>query len=147
MRRIGFEVRYLANLIKKTLDNTPTFQKRKNITGMQYFVIGYVYRNKDKDVLQKDVANMFHMQKSTTSQIINTMEKNGLIIRKDVEYDKRTKKIILTDLALAIKEDAKKEIDQLEASMVKGLSDEEIDCFYDTITKIKNNIKDAGENK
>ncbi len=146
MRRIGCEVRFLANLIKKTLDNTPTFQKEKNITGMQYFIIGYIYRNRDKDVLQKDVEKMFHMQKSTTSQIINTMEKNGLISRENVEYDKRTKKIVLTELALVIKDNAKKEIDQLEANMVQGLSEEEIEGFYNVIGKIKQNIKEREEN-
>lgn len=141
MKRIGCEVRVLANLIKKTLDNSPTFQKHKNITGMQYFIIGYIYKNKDSDVLQKDVEKMFFMQKSTTSKMLNTMEKNGLIIREDVCYDKRTKKIILTDLALTIKEDAKKEIDQLEASMLKGLTNEEINIFYDVMKKIEQNIK------
>ena len=146
MRRIGFEVRYLANLIKKTLDNTPAFQKNKNITGMQYFIIGYIFKNREKDVLQKDIAKMYHMQKSTTSQILDTMEKNGLIYREDVEYDKRTKKVSLTDLALVIKEEAKKEITQLEADMVQGLNENEIECFYKVIEKIKQNIKDKGKN-
>lgn len=146
MRRIGFEVRYLANLIKKTLDNTPTFQKNKSITGMQYFIICFIYKNSDRDVLQKDIEKSFHMQKSTTSQIIYTMEKNGLIIREKVDYDKRTKKIVLTNLALMIKDEAKKEINQLEQNIVQGLTEEEIEQFYYVVDKIKKNIQDKEQN-
>ena len=86
------------------------------------------------------------MQKSTTSQIIYTMEKNGLIIREKVDYDKRTKKIVLTNLALMIKDEAKKEINQLEQNIVQGLTEEEIEQFYYVVDKIKKNIQDKEQN-
>lgn len=69
------------------------------------------------------------------------MEKKGLIIREPVSYDKRAKRIILTEAALKICEDNKTKILATEKELAKDLSDEELKTFFYLLDKIKQNIE------
>ena len=77
------------------------------------------------------------------TEILNGMEKNGLITRTSVESDARLKKITPTDKALDLHYKISCEIDDFEEQMTRGISDEEIESFILTLQKIKNNLKEC----
>ena len=68
------------------------------------------------------------------------MEKNGLIVRKSVEYDARLKKLELTDKAIEVHELIGEEINNIESQVVKGLTEDEVETFFMLIDKIKKNL-------
>lgn len=91
--RIGFRIKTLSRMIKKEIDNTPTFRQNENLTGIQGWVLRFLY-DKEKageDVFQRDVERTFQIRRSTATELFNTMEQNGYVVRTPVERDARLK--------------------------------------------------------
>lgn len=139
---IGPEIKVLSNLIKRRLDNSATFTEAHKLTGMHGWVIGYLYEHRDKGpMFQKDIEAEFSIRRSTATGILQLMERNGLLLRESVSYDARLKSIVLTPKAIKLHEAIVKEIKEMEALLVKGLTEEEIKTFLTIIRKIKSNIE------
>lgn len=141
-RRIGFEIKTLSNLIKRRIENSNVLRDADKLTGMHSFVIGFLYDNRDKrDIFQRDLEMEFTIRRSTATGILQLMEKNGLIVREAVDYDARLKKLVLTPKAIDIHRSFTKEIDEVEAQLLKGLTEDEISNFLVVLEKLKKNIE------
>lgn len=139
-RHVGFEIRSLSILMKRKIDNLVSKKHTDNVTGIHGWVMGYIYKNSNRDIFQKDIEEEFSIRRSTATTILQLMEKNNLIIRKSVDYDARLKKIELTEKAINVHEEIEKDINEFESQLVKGLSKEELNNFLSTLEKIKANL-------
>ena len=99
---IGFQIRTLSHLVKRTVDQAAFDGVDDHPTGVQGWIIGYLYRNRDKEVFQRDIQEQFSIRRSTVTGILQLMEKNGLITRSSVEQDARLKKLELTPRAIEL---------------------------------------------
>lgn len=140
-RKIGFEIHRSSRLVKRYLDKDATKTYVDRMTGTHGWVIGYFYHNRHRDMFQKDFEQEFNIRRSTASNILSLIEKNGLIIRESVPYDARLKKITLTQKAIDIQHIIENTFDKLEENMKKGISDEELEIFFKVIDKINENIE------
>ena len=141
-RLIGVEIKALANLIKRQVDNSAVQSDVAGLTGMQGWIIGYLnIHGNSRDIFQKDLETEFNIRRSTATGILQLMEKNGLITREPVTYDARMKKLILTPKAKAICSRIHEEIKRIDAKATKGLTQEELGTFFNIIDKIKKNIE------
>lgn len=141
-RHLGFEFRTLNNLIKRYFEQHKP-QEFKNSTGVHGWAIRYFYENREKDIFQRDFEARFSIRRSTATNILKLMEKNGLITREAVSYDARLKKIVLTDKAVAIHKDATQNIEIFENTLKKGLTQQETEFLYKILDKIKANLEVA----
>ena len=137
-KTIGFCARTLSVAIKRAVDASKA-RSGLNCTGTHGWVIGYLYENRNRDVFQRDIEKQFSVRRPTMTQILQLMEKNGLIIRERDESDARMKKIRLTKTALDIHEQHEKHIESFEKALRKGISDEELEQFFDIIGRMKQN--------
>jgi len=137
---IGFEVRNLNNYIKRDVEKSKVFDFCKT-TGLHGWAIGYFYENRKKDVFQRDFESHFSIRRSTASNILSCMEKNGLIIRESVEHDARLKKIVLTERAVEIHKMIIKDIYKREERLKKGIDPNDLECFFRVIEKVKANLE------
>lgn len=140
-KSISFELRETINLIKRDVANLSTQIIPEGLTGLNLWILGYLYCNRDKDIFQRDFEEQFKIRRSTTTNVLKTMEKKGLIRRISVDYDGRLKKIELTDKSLAIHEKIERDIMVMEQKVINGLTEEEIITFCKIIDKIKNNLE------
>jgi DNA-binding MarR family transcriptional regulator len=143
-KHIGKEVKQLANLITRYIENTTNFQQANRATGANTWIIAYLARHADEDVFQKDLEREFSVTRSTASKVIRLMEQKGLIERESVSYDARLKKLILTTKAIELHRSIVAELKKLEQKLTQNLSAEEMNSFLDTIEKLKNNMKEQG---
>lgn len=141
-RHLGFEFRTLNNLIKRYFEQHKP-QELKNSTGVHGWAIRYFYENREKDIFQRDFEARFSIRRSTATNILKLMEKNGLIKREAVSYDARLKKIVLTDKAVAIHKDATQNIEIFENTLKNGLTQQETEFLYKILDKIKANLEVA----
>ncbi len=141
-RHLGFEFRTLNNLIKRYFEQHKP-QELKNSTGVHGWAIRYFYENREKDIFQRDFEARFSIRRSTATNILKLMEKNGLITREAVRYDARLKKIVLTDKAVAIHKDATQNIEIFENTLKNGLTQQETEFLYKILDKIKANLEVA----
>lgn len=140
---IGPMVKELGNLIRrKTFGITKPDENHKP-TMMQGWIIGYLCRNKDKEIFQKDIEQKFEIRRSTATNILQLMEKNGFIKREAVDYDARLKKICITPKAVALNDEILEKIKDTEKIILKGISKDELDIFLSVVEKMKANLRDS----
>ena len=140
-RKIGFELHRSSRLVKRYMDNDASKLSIDKMTGTHGWAIGFFYHNRDRDIFQKDFEQEFNIRRSTASNILALIEKNGLITRESVPYDARLKKITLTQKALDIQCIVDKAFENLEENIKKGISDEELQVFFKVIDKINSNLE------
>jgi DNA-binding MarR family transcriptional regulator len=126
----------------ENLDSAAAQGPLKNLTGTQIQIIGYIHHAAKSDVFQKDIETKYSIRRSTATGILQLLEKNGLVTREPVDYDARLKKIVLTEKALTISRQAKRNLSELEEQLTKGISAEELAIFRSIIRKMKANLEE-----
>lgn len=124
---VGYKLRLLHNQIHKRLE----YQKSQNefdsgdLTRMQRFTMGYLHRNRDKEIYQRDIEAEFAISRATASNMLAVMERKGLIKREPVAHDARLKKLVLTEQAKQMHRQVEQDIRETEILLTKGLSEDD----------------------
>lgn len=142
-RYMGRELRALDNLIKRFIDNQMNSTQINRITGSNGWIIGYLRDHSSSPVYQKDLEAEFNITRSTASKVVNLMEEKGLIRRESVPEDARLKKLTLTPKAVELGKEMERNREIVEARIVKGFTDEELEQFYSYIERIKKNVSES----
>ena len=137
------KVKKLDNDIMKKLSKYYNI-KLKGITATQVQIIKYISSSKEK-VYQKDIERFLGLTRATTSGVLKTMERHGLIEKKDNLLDARSKEIILKDPGEKLLSKAEKILYSLEDLILKDISNEDRELFFEVINKINNNINKEDE--
>lgn len=140
-RRIGFELHRSSRIVKRYMDNDASKSYVEKITGTHGRVIGWLYRNRHRDIFQKDFEKEFDIRRSTASKILSLMESNDLILRESVPYDARLKRIILTPKALEVQSVVENAFGRMEEKIKEGITDEELAVFLRVLDKVNKNME------
>lgn len=138
--RIGFEIRKLDHMLGRNMQSHVRAAGIDEVTIMHGWIIRYLYMNRDRDVFQRDIEQYFSIGRSTVTNIIQLMERKGFIARESVEHDARLKKVILTEKGIQNHEMLENLIENLDAGLAEGITDEEFTVFYSVIEKLKENL-------
>ena len=135
---IGKEIIVLSNRIKRKMRSAA---ESLGITDTQGRVLKYIWEeSKSREVFQKDIEDEFDIRRSSVTQVIQLLERDGLIVRESVERDARLKKLVLTKKAIHNQEVMNGKIRELEFQMQKDISEEEREIFLKILSKIKRNV-------
>lgn len=140
-RKLGFELHRSSRLVKRYMDNDASKRYVDKMTGTHGWALGFFFHNRHRDVFQKDFEQEFNIRRSTASNILALIEKNGLIKREPVPYDARLKKITLTPKALDVQCVVDKAFEKLEDTIKEGITQEELEVFFRVIDKINSNLE------
>lgn len=121
---VGYKLRLLHNQIHNHMENQKKQNKCSigNLTRMQRFTIGFLYRHSEEEIYQKHLETEFAISRATASNMLSVMERKGLITREPVEHDARLKKIVLSDQAKQLHRQVEQDIREMEQLLTKGLS-------------------------
>lgn len=144
-RKIGFEIKSTSNRISRQILYFSAINESERLTGMHGWVLGFLYDNRDRDIFQKDLENIIETRKSSITNMLQTMEQNGLIVRQSVDKDARLKKILLTQKGIDLQSRIKYTLNNFEENLKEGISNEEIEVFYKVLEKINKNLDKIGE--
>lgn len=111
-----------------------------DITPIQARIIFAIYNNREMPS-QRNIEGFVPCKKSTISNILKTMEKNGLIEKKGNANDLRRKSIVLTAKSEEILNILKDDKEEILKSITEGISEEEMIFFNDVLMKFKYNIE------
>lgn len=141
---IGHRIKTINNLMRKTMDKK-TGQRPDRVTLMHCWIIGFVQDREDSglDTFPKDIEKEFSINRSTTSEMLKLMCKNGMITREEVDYDARLKKIVLTEASRQHNRNIEDKMRKMHQQLIKDLSDDEINAFIKISDKLINNIKEG----
>lgn len=140
-KTIGFKVRQLSNALKRNCEQQNQQFESRNISMMQRWIIGYLAHNTDRDIFQKDLELELKIGKSTLTETLHVMEKNGLVMRMACKQDARCKKLVLTAEAEAIHEEIEQGIEEFEKKLRNKITDEELEQFFNIVNRMLDNVQ------
>lgn len=126
---IGYQLRLIHNQIHKRMEKKRKENEKAPLTGMQRWLLRYLSENSEKEIYQKDIETAFRISRATASNMLSVMERRGLIKRQPVEHDARLKRLVITENALGMLQQANQDIAATEQLLVEGMTPEEIACL------------------
>jgi len=131
---IGREANKFINKINRHISNTVA---EYGITGPQAHMLNFINdQSKHSDVMQKDIEKEFDIRRSTTTNALQIMEKQGLIYRTGVSTDVRIKKVSLTKKGKEVQLIVSDIIHQSEIALRDALTVDEFEVLITIIIKL-----------
>lgn len=141
MEAVGFEIKRMDNLLKRRIDVMVKKKGIDEITMMHSFIIHYIYDNRDRDIFQKDIEKVFHMNRSTITNMVKYLEDQGYITRRQVPSDARLKKLGLTEQGERLHQIIGEAIRETERKMQNALTPQETEQFIRLSHKIRSQLE------
>ena len=134
----------VINLVKRQYAKIDNLKGKCELTPKQGMIIGFIHVNTlDKiDVYQKDIEKEFSLRRSTASEILALMEKNGLIVRVQLKNDARMKKLVLTEKAEKFLLKVKNDSDFITDLAFNGITEEEKLVLDKILKKVIKNLEE-----
>ncbi|MFD1863921.1 MarR family winged helix-turn-helix transcriptional regulator [Planococcus chinensis] len=130
------ELRYISGIIKqkgREILNSYT------ITPPQFVALQWLFEHGDMTI--GDLSNKMYLAFSTTTDLVDRMEKNELVVRIREEQDRRVVRIkLLQEGERIIEEVIKKRQDYLE-NVLSDFSEEEVGQLSFLLEKLHTNMK------
>ncbi len=89
--------------------------------------------------IQQNIANQLQKDKSFIVRHINILIEKGLVVREVSKKDKRMKKLLLTPKGIQMLSKGKELKKEVEDQLIAGISQEDLQTFYDVLSKMQAN--------
>lgn len=110
--------------------------EKYELTSAQYKVLKYLYEEAVNGVRITDLERYYSMAHPTTIGIVRNLEKKGLTGYQDNPNDQRSRYIVPTKKALAIKDELVSAGEILEMELTKNLNDKEHEELVNLLKKM-----------
>lgn len=139
MNYLGRDITKLSNQIKRSIS---TLSTKAGLSGAQGQVLHYIIAQHQDDVFQKDIEEEFNLRPATASGLLKALEADNYIYRTSMAHDARLKKIVLTDKAKKVGDNANIDIINFEQRLINDITKEDLVIFKKVINQMKNNISE-----
>ena len=139
-RKLGMEIHTVDLLWKRHCDALDEIRTNEALTGTHGRVLGYLQRREGEDIFQNDIERVFSIRRSTASQMLQMMEKNGLIERLGVAEDARLKKICMTPKGRELHLATVTALRDLDNRALANIDPDKLQVFYQVLDDIKKNL-------
>ncbi|WP_294053887.1 MarR family winged helix-turn-helix transcriptional regulator [Streptococcus sp.] len=133
---------HFGRLLKQANNNMmrhfDQFAKQFGLTGNQMAVIDFIMNHEKQEIFQRDIEHEFNIQRSTTTVLLQRMEKKGLIERHTSSKDARQKAVVLTDKAVKIASACQVYLRAEEEEFAQQFSAEEREIFLNILQHYRN---------
>ena len=110
---------------------------KHGVTFSQLKILAYVARGGENGtVLQRDLENAFSIRRSSVTQILQNMERGGLLRRENASSDARQKEILLTEKGRELEHSLRDYMDKTEESLLEGFSPEETEALHAFLVRV-----------
>lgn len=144
---VGYKIRLIHNQIHKRMEaKRQENEEGLTLTGMQRWTMGFLVDHEGEDIYQRDIEAAFSVSRATASNMLQVMERKGLIKRVSVEHDARLKKLLLTEDARSMLERVERDVNEMEQMLIKGMTKEEVAVLMGYLDRIIGNLDINQEN-
>lgn len=114
--------------------------KELGLSSQQGKVIDYIYENQNNHIIQKDLADRFHLRGASVTSMLQALEQKGFIERKIPVNNERQKNIYVLPKAAELIEDFNNSFQKVEDEIVQTLNDEEKQILKKLLIRINESI-------
>lgn len=123
----------------------PYINSFKNfLSPLQFLTLCIIDRNKESTITS--LSNSMNMPKQNMTKIITKLEELELVQKKQNSIDKRITNIYVTEKALTFMRENSLDNSNRMCKFLSNLSDEELNEFYTSLTKINNVLSKLEDN-
>ena len=108
---------------------------------VQSHLLGYFAHHQKNRMLQSELQQHLGIRRSTMTNILKGMERDGLIVREETEEDKRQKWVVLTELAEQKCAEHFHLVQDFESAMIQGIEEEQLQQFFAITDQIRRNLE------
>lgn len=138
---VGYKIRLIHNQIHKQMEaRRCENESGLALTGMQRWTIGFLKEHEEQTIYQRDIETEFKVSRATASNMLSVMERKGLLERRPVDHDARLKQLVLTERGRALMEQAERDMQQMEADLLAGMSEEDIHNLKENLDRLLSNL-------
>lgn len=133
---------YLINMTGKSINHLLHHNFKKahhDVSTEQWIILDELWRKDGLSQLELATATM--RDQPSTSRIINTLTKRGLVYRAQDPLDKRKNLIFLTDKGKELQEALIGVVKQTIAESVKGIDPKDLDTCMEVLRLIRANTR------
>lgn len=113
----------------------------EEITCKQFFLMACMNLYPDEAPTANELAKTMGCSRQNVKEILNSLEKKNLVRLEVDAKDKRKRRVYLTEYAMQVAAKYREKETQFMEGLYRGISDEEIGCVYNIISKIEDNLK------
>lgn len=117
---------------------------RKNHQGIG-FILMYLYRNQDKEVLSGELASKLNVSTSRISTLLKKIESKGMIVRKSSPIDCRLTIVEITQKGKEEIIKKQKEGEKMLSQIIDYVGEEDLMEFFRISKKMKEALKKEKE--
>jgi len=123
--------------LKKKADDSI---KELGLNAQQGKIIGYIYENQETELIQRDLADRFHLRGASITSILQVLEQKGFIERKVPANNERQKNIYVLPKAVELIEDFYDSFQKVEDEIVQVLTEEEKQTLKELLIRINERL-------
>lgn len=106
------------------------------ITPGQYGVLNVLWQSDAGGVTPKEISNILRLETSTISGVLDKMQKQGLVHRTLDENDRRSIRVVLTQMGWDLRDDVLKSIEELNQTFSSTFTKEEWESLRAFLKKL-----------
>ncbi|WP_323704473.1 MarR family transcriptional regulator [Mammaliicoccus sp. Dog046] len=128
-------------IISRALDSISNIEfKEINLSKGQFVYLVRICEN--PGIIQEQLVEMLKIDRATASRAIKNLEKNGFILKKSDDINKKNKLLFPTDKGEEIYPFIIRENAHSNAVALSGFNDKEVDQLANYLERVKDNIAD-----
>ena len=127
--KIGEVSRLFHNKVKRLANDN-------GISTTYFHIIGFLKRNKENNITQKEICEFMKMKAPTISLTLQSMEQEGYVERIKSESDSRCMYVVLSKKGEELDDKIRGFFQVAENTMKDALTNEELDVLVSCLEKI-----------
>ena len=131
-----FEIGEIHHLVGKIIMKSEPNNTRP--TASQIRFIDYLATH--DEVYQSDFEKEFKISRATVYDVLNTMEKKGIITREKSSVDTRKNRVILNQDVLDHHMEVKKKISTMNQELIKNINEDDLKTFESVLEQMNKNM-------
>lgn len=134
---LGFMIIYTGKMLLKNI-NTDFAFLNSEITYEQLGLLYYISKNKKKNIIQQDIADLMNKTKSAVLRSLDILEEKKFLKRGAMVNDRRKNVIQLTDKGCKVINKMHEKFLEMEKELIKGFTKEEQKICMSVLLRIQN---------
>jgi DNA-binding MarR family transcriptional regulator len=139
---LGYQVNHLARLLAQALH-----QKIAPLGVVPGQFAQLLALFEEDGLSQRDLCDRVRIEQPTMANTLRRMERDGLVHRKPDAVDGRRARVMLTSRARKLEDPLIAAAQDVNTIATRGLTDQEVSVFMDTMAKIIYNLESVGHTK
>ncbi len=134
-RQIALRLTVLARMLRSDFDR---HVDDVGLTRSQWSLIAVAARRPGST--QRQIAEFLEMSEASAGRLVDRLEADGVLERRELEGDRRARAVFLTDAANPLLKKITAMARTREEHWFQGLSDDEVDHLSELLEKLYNNL-------